>query len=255
MLVFILLSLFLQVRLAFWVAMGLPVAIAGTFVVLGQFGLQYTINEVTTFGFILVLGILVDDAVVVGESIYSCKEKQGNGIQSAIDGVHKVAIPTIFGVLTTVAALLPMTQFPSENRALICRFLLGWLLLLYYFSLLESKFILPAHLRHIRLADDNTPSRIKQYWLAVRQLPQAALNCSNHRLYHPLLRFSLRYRYAWLMIFLAISFAVLASLYQGKIRTVLFPEVPGDLIIINVALEANPPLLLTQRAMALAEQN
>ena len=124
-LVFIILTLFLNMRLAFWVAMGLPVAIAGTFIVLGELGFQYTINEVTTFGFILVLGILVDDAVVVGESIYSYKEKHGTSIESTIKGTERVAIPTIFGVLTTVAALLPMTRFPSETGRLIRRLCLG----------------------------------------------------------------------------------------------------------------------------------
>ena len=254
-LVFIILSLFLQMRLAFWVAMGLPIAIAGTFIVLGQYGLQYTINEVTTFGFILVLGILVDDAVVVGESIYTCKEQQGSSdIQSTINGVHKVALPTIFGVLTTVAALLPMTQFPSETGRLFAGF--AWVIIIaLLFSLIESKFILPAHLRNINLSKENKnkPTKAEQYWARVRQFPQDALNWSNHKLYQPLLRFSLRYRYAWLMLFLAISFSVLGSLYQGKIRSVLFPEVPGDLIIVTVELEANAPLLLTQQAMQLAE--
>ena len=254
-LVFIILSLFLQIRLAFWVAIGLPIAIAGTFIVLGQFGLQYTMNEITTFGFILVLGILVDDAVVVGESIYTYKKKQGSGIESTIDGVHKVAIPTIFGVLTTVVALLPMTQFPSETGRLFAGF--AWVVIIaLLFSLIESKFILPAHLRNINLSKENNnkPTKAKQYWASIRQFPQVALNWSNHKLYQPLLKFSLRYRYAWLMLFLAICLSVIGSLYQGKIRTVMMPEVPGGFIILFVELEANTPLSLTQQAMKVAEQ-
>ena len=253
-LVFILLSLFLQMRLAFWVAMGLPVAIAGTFIVLGELGFQYTINEITTFGFILVLGILVDDAVVVGESIYSSKEQQGSGIQATIDGVHKVALPTIFGVLTTVVALLPMTQFPSETGRLFAGF--AWVVIIaLLFSLLESKFILPAHLRNIKIQkiDATKSSKIKHVLVSIRQIPQHALTWCNYQLYHPLLKFSLRYRYAWLMCFFAISLSVIGSLYQGKIRSVLFPEVPGDLIILTVELEANAPLSLIQQSMDKAE--
>jgi multidrug efflux pump subunit AcrB len=241
-------------RLAFWVAMGLPVAIAGTFIVLGELGFQYTINEITTFGFILVLGILVDDAVVVGESIYSSKEQQGNGIQATINGVHKVALPTIFGVLTTVAALVPMTQFPSETGRLFAGF--AWVVIIaLLFSLLESKLILPAHLRNIKLKKLNTnnSSKIKKILFQIRQMPQRSLTWCNHHIYNPLLKFSLRYRYAWLMCFFSISLSVIGSLYQGKIRSVLFPEVPGDLIILTVELEANSPLSLVQQAMNKAE--
>jgi multidrug efflux pump subunit AcrB len=253
-LVFILLSLFLQMRLAFWVAMGLPVAIAGTFIVLGELGFQYTINEITTFGFILVLGILVDDAVVVGESIYSSKEQQGNGIQATINGVHKVALPTIFGVLTTVAALVPMTQFPSETGRLFAGF--AWVVIIaLLFSLIESKLILPAHLRNIKLKKISTDSssKTKKILSHIRQMPQRGLTWCNHYIYSPLLKFSLRYRYAWLMCFFALSLSVIGSLYQGKIRSVLFPEVPGDLIILTVELEANSPLSLVQQAMNKAE--
>ncbi|MFT5755691.1 MAG: multidrug efflux pump subunit AcrB [Alteromonadaceae bacterium] len=253
-LVFILLSLFLQIRLAFWVAMGLPVAIAGTFIVLGELGFQYTINEITTFGFILVLGILVDDAVVVGESIYSSKEQQGDDIEATINGVHKVAIATIFGVLTTVAALLPMTQFPSETGRLFAGF--AWVVIIaLLFSLIESKLILPAHLRHIKIKKIDTvnSSKMKQTFFNIRMMPQRGLTWCNHNIYLPLLKFSLRYRYAWLMCFFAISLSVIGSLYQGKIRSVLFPDVSGDLIILTVELEANSPLSLVQQVMDKAE--
>jgi len=253
-LVFILLTMFLQMRLAFWVAMGLPVAIAGTFIVLGELGFQYTINEITTFGFILVLGILVDDAVVVGESIYSSKNQQGNSVQATINGVHKVALPTIFGVLTTVVALLPMTQFPSETGRLFAGF--AWVVIVaLLFSLLESKFILPAHLRNVdiqKIGADKS-STIQQFWARIRQSPQRGLTWCNEHIYHPWLKFSLRYRYAWLMCFFAICLSVIGSLVQGKIRMVLFPDVPGSFIVLTIELEENAPLALVQQAMDKAE--
>jgi multidrug efflux pump subunit AcrB len=259
LLVFIILSLFLQMRLAFWVAMGLPIAIAGTFIVIGQLGFEYTINEVTTFGFILVIGILVDDAVVVGESIYASKEKLGNNIAATIDGVHKVALPTIFGVLTTVAALLPMTHFPSETGRLFAGF--AWVMIIaLLFSLLESKFILPAHLRNIAIksqveTDNNSGSSIvRQRLKQIRQLPQKGLQGFITTMYQPMLAFSLRYRYAFLMCFIAVMIAVLGALAQGKIRSAFMPEVPGDLLVFTIELEDNSPLSLAKQAMDLVEQ-
>ncbi len=265
-LVFLLLGMFLQVRLAFWVAMGLPVAIAGTFIVLGPLGFEYTINEITTFGFILVLGILVDDAVVVGESIYASKEKGGDPLQATINGVHKVAIPTIFGVLTTVAALLPMTQFPSETGRLFASF--AWVVIAaLLFSLLESKFILPAHLRYLKTHkprsrhsngdSEQKTTRLHQcrYYLSrLRHSPKNLLQWSAIRLYQPTLQFVLRYRYAWFICFLSLSIAVLGALYQGKIRSTFFPDVPGNFIVLTVELEDNAPLVLVQQAMSRVEQ-
>jgi multidrug efflux pump subunit AcrB len=255
LLVFFILSLFLQMRLAFWVAMGLPIAIAGTFIVLGQFGLQYTINEVTTFGFILVLGILVDDAVVVGESIYTSKQQGGNPFDATISGVKKVAMPTIFGVLTTVAALLPMTNFPSEAGRLFASF--AWVIIIaLLFSLLESKFILPAHLRNLsikKIKDPQYSSKFIKLMNRIRQYPQFLLSRFNVLVYKPSLVFVLRFRYAFLMTFLAMTVFVLGALYKGSIRTVLFPDVPGDLMVLEVKLETNAPLIFTKRTMLKVE--
>ena len=246
-LVFIILALFLQVKLAFWVAIGLPVAIAGTFIVLGPLGLQFTINEVTTFGFILVLGILVDDAVVVGESIYDSKQQYGDSIKSTIKGVNKVALPTIFGVLTTVVALIPMTRFPSEAGRLFAGF--AWVIIIaLLFSLLESKFILPAHLRHTKTNNSTSANKLRNRLRKIRELPATLLTLCKQHIYKPLLEITLNYRYAWLISFFALSIAVLGALYQGKIRSVLFPDIPSDLIIMTVELEANAPLQYTQQA-------
>jgi len=246
-LVFVILSLFLQLRLAFWVAMGLPVAIAGTLIVLGQLGFQYTINEVTTFGFILVLGILVDDAVVVGESIYSQKQTANpqttDPVSATIAGAKKVALPTTFGVLTTVVALLPMTQFPSETGRLFAGF--AWVIIVsLLFSLLESKLILPAHLRHIPLGQSQRPGRLQRW----RHLPQQGLDSIRQRLYRPLLISALRYRYGMLCVAVALCVLVFGYLSLGKIRSVMFPQVPGDLLIMQVDMEPNAPQALLQQA-------
>ncbi len=252
-LVFIILSLFLQLRLAFWVAMGLPVAIAGSLIVLGEYGFQYTINEVTTFGFILVLGILVDDAVVVGESIYQQKQhadpQLADPISTTIAGAQKVALPTTFGVLTTVVALLPMTQFPSETGRLFAGF--AWVIIVaLLFSLLESKLILPAHLRHIVVRQDAPKSRLKRW----RALPQQGLDGLRQRLYLPLLSSVLRYRYASLCLAIALCVLIFGYLSLGKIRSVMFPEVAGDLLIMQIDMEPNTPKALLLKASEQARQ-
>ncbi|NTS77515.1 efflux RND transporter permease subunit [Catenovulum sp. SM1970] len=254
LLVFLILTVFLKMRLAFWVAMGLPIAIAGSFIVLGPLGLNFTINEITTFGFIMVLGILVDDAVVVGESIYSHKKTSNNKLQATIDGAKKVAMPTIFGVLTTVAALLPMTRFASEEGRLFAGF--AWVMIIaLLFSLIESKFILPAHLRHLDVNKPAPSSRLASYFQKLRSWPQTALDCFVANCYQPLLVFCLRYRYAWLISFIALCLAVLGALFQGKIRSVLFPDVPSDFIVMTVELESNAPLTLTQNAFKQLESS
>ncbi|TMO58990.1 AcrB/AcrD/AcrF family protein [Pseudoalteromonas aurantia] len=241
-LVFIILTLFLNMRLAFWVAMGLPVAIAGTFIVLGELGFQYTINEITTFGFILVLGILVDDAVVVGESIYSYKEKHGISLESTIKGTERVALPTIFGVLTTVAALLPMTRFPSETGRLFAGF--AWVVIVaLLFSLIESKFILPAHLRSLKF--DKDP---KSFTRKLTIYPRKLLDLLAYRVYRPILNTCLKYRYVCLITFFTLVLGILGSLQNGTIRSVMFPDVPSDLIILELNLEQNVPLSLLQKA-------
>jgi len=256
LLVFVILCLFLQMRLAFWVAMGLPIAIGGSFIVLGQLGFDYTINEITTFGFILVLGILVDDAVIVGESIYSEKARSSVDmqLQATLEGVYKVAVPTVFGILTTVVALLPMTRFPSEIGRLFAGF--AWVVIIaLLFSLLESKLILPAHLRSISVrAVDKPYSRGWRGALRrLRNAPQLGLSWTNARCYKPLLRFCLTYRYAWLMCFFALTFSVLGALANGKVRSVFFPEVPGDLMILTLQLHDNAPLQLSRAAMQKVE--
>lgn len=247
-LVFLLLTLFLQIKLAFWVAMGLPVAIAGTFIILGEMGFAYTLNEITTFGFILVLGILVDDAVVVGESVYAAKQKLGKSVDSTISGVKRVALPTTLGILTSIAALLPMTKFPSETGRLFASF--AWVVIIALaFSLVESKLILPAHLRSIK------PVEYKGRWSAIRLWPEKALFWTRDMLYQPFLATCLRYRYACLMLFLSVAIGIFGGLLQGKIRSVLFPDVTSDLIIMSVELEPNAPLALIQQAYDKVQQS
>ena len=147
-LVVILLALFLNLKLAFWVAMGIPISMAGALAVSTTGWVDYSLNDVTTFGLIIVLGILVDDAVVVGESVHGQRKRNEDPIRGTEVGVERVSMATVFGVLTTTAAFFPMLLIDSPLGKALSGFA-GVVIFCLLFSLLESKLILPAHLAHI----------------------------------------------------------------------------------------------------------
>ena len=142
-LVFVVLALFLRLRLAFWVTLGIPVSFLGSIAMMPVFGVS--INMMSLFSFILVLGIVVDDAIVVGENIYSTQTRTGKGTKAAIQGTYEVMVPVTFGVLTTMAAFTPMLFVPGVTGKIMWVFPLIILPTL-FFSLIESNLILPCHL-------------------------------------------------------------------------------------------------------------
>ena len=145
LMVLLLLALFLRPRLAFWVSAGVPVAFLGAIALASLIGLS--IDAVSLFGFILVLGILVDDAVVVGENVYANQLEHGDLLEGAIKGTQQVSVPVVFGVLTTITAFMPLMLGPGtmgEIFGVIATVVICCLI----FSLVESQFILPSHLGH-----------------------------------------------------------------------------------------------------------
>lgn len=243
-LVAIVLSLFLNVRLAFWVAMGIPISIMGALAVAGSKWVDYSLNDVTTFGLIIVLGILVDDAVVVGESVYEERRTNKDPIKGTETGVDKVAIATVFGVLTTIAAFFPMLLLDNPLGKVLAGFS-GIVILALIFSLLESKFILPAHLAHTDI--NAVPAHIiSKFWASIQNLCQSALKRFRDGLYAPMLRSAIRHRYATLILFVAAGTFGLGLIGLGKVKTVFFPEVPGQIISIGVEMDARAPIRLTK---------
>lgn len=144
-LVAFMLSLFLRFRLALWVMIGLPVCFLGAVMLMPVFGIS--INILSLFAFIMVLGIVVDDAIVIGESAYSEIESKGGGVDNVIRGAKRVATPATFGVLTTIAVFAPFTLSSGPEGAFFYNIAVVVILCL-AFSLIESKLILPAHLAH-----------------------------------------------------------------------------------------------------------
>ena len=238
--VFILLALFLNVKLAFWVSAGIPISLAGALIVMGERFMGQSLNDITTFGMIVVLGILVDDAIVVGESVFETRRKLSDPVEGTIAGVHKVSTATVFGCFTTVAAFFPILLIDNDLGKVFASFSLVVIISLLV-SLMESKLILPAHLAGIKLEDRGPTFLAARLWAGVQDRAQKFLNYINRRIYRPTLRLALRHRYLTILIFLTMAFSSLFLVYNGWIRTVFFPEVPGQIITINLKMRNGSP--------------
>ncbi|MEZ8283850.1 acriflavine resistance protein B [Vibrio splendidus] len=258
LIVVVLLGIFLEIRLAFWVAMGIPIALTGTLAAMQLF--NYSINDITLFGFILVLGVLVDDAVVVGEAIdekrtgnvgYSSNTNgfsSTNGKTAAWQGVHSVSVATVFGVLTTIAAFSPMLWINNELAKVLAGFSAVVIFAL-IFSLIESKFILPSHLAQLSVKKPSTGLFAK-----VQNAAQGGLQWFNLNIYKPVLEFALGYKVASLLGFVAVISLAYGMWSNGAIRSALFPEIPGRYITAVIELEDGAPLPLQRQALLQVEQ-
>lgn len=252
LIVLILLGIFLEIRLAFWVAMGIPIALTGTLAAMQFF--NYSINDITLFGFILVLGVLVDDAVVVGEAIHEKRTRNAgyssniNGKTAAWQGVHSVSVATVFGVLTTIAAFSPMLWINNELAKVLAGFSAVVIFAL-IFSLIESKFILPSHLAQLSVKKPSTGIFAK-----VQNTAQGGLQWFNLNVYKPVLEFALGYKVASLLGFVAVISLAYGMWANGAIRSALFPEIPGRYITAVIELEDGAPLPLQRQALLQVEQ-
>ncbi len=228
LLVMLTLTLFLQTTLAFWVVMGLPFCFLGALMVMSFPAVDLSINIVSLFGFILVLGILVDDAIVTGESAYNQLEKEGQGIESVIRGVKRVAVPTIFGVLTTILAFMPILLM-KEGVGRLFGFAGPVIIFCLVFSLIETKLILPAHLRHLTIRKTAKDDRGVAAALSRLQerISTGLKNFAEYR-YQPVLKMAVSHRYISLALFIAVFIVVLSFVSSGILRFVFFPSVPSN---------------------------
>ncbi|VAV87219.1 Acriflavin resistance protein, partial [hydrothermal vent metagenome] len=243
-LVFVLLALFLNLKLAFWVAMGIPISVAGAMAVMGSKWVDYSLNDITTFGLIIALGILVDDAVVVGESVFEERRHCSDPLDGTHKGVQRVATATIYGVLTTVAAFFPMMLIDSALGKIMASFS-GVVILALLFSLFESKFILPAHLAYISLDKGKNKLWISGIWRSVQGFAQSGLNGFRDKIYKPVLEWSLKQRYSVLILFATFATLGLGLIGTGQIKTVFFPDIPGQVITVKMEMDTRAPYRLT----------
>ena len=229
LLVFILLAIFLNVTVAFWVAMGLPFIFFGTLFFMGTESVGLTLNMFTTFGFIMALGIVVDDAVVVGESVYTVRSQEGDTIGNTIKGTLMVAIPTLFGVFTTVAAFWALSNIEGRLGQLYSQFATVVAICL-ILSVIESKIILPAHLAHINTQKSTRTNPLSKAWAMVQQGADSGLQWFSERIYRPTIDLALTHRYAVCVFFIAIFALVISMPLTGVIRMSFFPQIPGDTV-------------------------
>ncbi len=240
-LVLITLALFLDLSLAFWVILGVPFSFLGALLMINLLGLPVSINVISVFGFILVLGMLVDDGIVTAESAYTQLEREREGLDSIVRGVRRVAVPTIFGAVTTMVAFIP-AWFVTEGVGRIMSVLVPVVVLSLIFSLIETKLILPAHLRHIQI--DAAGTRDRGLRARLRVIQQACANglqrFANVR-YRRLLELAVEYRYVTLSLFLGGLIICLALIPSGLVRFVFFPSVPSDQINIDLKMPQGTP--------------
>lgn len=253
-LVFGLLALFLNLRVAFWVAMGLPFVFFGTLYFMGDSFLGLTLNEFTTFGFIMALGIVVDDAVVVGESVYSVRQAEGDTLRNTIKGTLRVAVPTLFGVFTTVVAFFALSQIQGGLGKLYAQFAAVVSLCL-VLSIIESKLILPAHLAHLKTRGEPSKALPARIWGGIQGAASGGLNLFTERFYRPLIRLALTFRYTTVVLFMAVLILVMAMPFDGTIRMSFFPDISGDTARAQIALYNDASYGLTHQALTELEES
>ena len=238
-LVFVLLALFLELRLAFWVSIGIPISFLGAILLMP--GLDVTVNVLSLFAFILVLGIVVDDAIIVGENIHTHMEKHDNGVHGAIEGAKEIATPVVFAVLTTVAAFTPLMFVPGtlgKFFVVIPLIVIPCLL----FSLVESLCILPAHLAHLK-------ERPPGPWRRFQLLFANGLKWFIQKGYRPGLKLGLRWRYLTAAVFMSTLIVTFGMVLGGWTEYQFFPPVEAPFMTASVTMPLGSPVALTADAV------
>ncbi|MDG1751077.1 MAG: efflux RND transporter permease subunit [Thalassotalea sp.] len=233
-LVFLMLALFLRVRLAFWVMMGLPVCFLGTLLLMPMEFIDVTINVISLFAFILVLGIVVDDAIVMGESAHDEIEASGHSTESVIRGVQRVAMPATFGVLTTIAVFVPFL-FGEGPSSAFGKAIGAVVVLCLIFSLIESKLILPAHLVKMKIKEFNPKNPLDR----LRAWIDSKLKAFIENKYRPALAVCIEYRYAVLMFFISLMLLSAGLFGGGFVRFIGQPKIPHDFPRVSVEMNVD----------------
>ena len=244
-LVFIVLTLFLELRLAFWVSLGIPISFLGAIAMMP--GLDVSANVISLFAFILVLGIVVDDAIIVGENIYRHQEGHGEGLRGAIEGAREIGKPVTFAVLTTVAAFMPLMFVPGMMGK-VFRVIPLIVIPCLLFSLVESLGILPAHLSHIPRRGRPGP------WRRFQGFFSNGLKLFIRRVYTPLLETALQWRYVTAAIGLSTLILTSGMVLGGWANFHFFPSIEADFMSASVTMPQGTPVDVTSEAIARLEQ-
>ena len=240
-LVLIILSTFLEFKLAFWVAMGIPTSFLGSLLFLPFF--DVSINMVSMFAFILALGIVVDDAIVAGENIYEARLSGESGLRSAVIGARSISVPITFSILTNIVAFIPLALIPGSFGRMwgvipvvvSSAFIISWV---------EALFILPHHLTHINENVDESKVNI---------LHRIQLKCASSiiwvatHLYGPVLTVALRWRYLTIAIIAGVLILVLSIPLTGRMGFMLMPSLEGKYALATARLPVGAPLYQAEK--------
>ncbi|MBW6494671.1 MAG: efflux RND transporter permease subunit [Burkholderiaceae bacterium] len=238
-LVFLVLWLFFGFRFSFWVAMGLPVAFMGGVALMGLVG--YSLNLMTTLGLLIVIGLLMDDAIVIAENIARLREKGRSALDAAIEGATQV-FPNVLASFGTTAMIFGSLAFLSGDLGAVLRVVPVVMLFVLLVSLIEAFLILPHHLLHSL----EHPASEKGMGARVN----AAMNWTRDRLVGPLVDLTIRWRYAAAGLSLAVLLVSAGMLAGGYLKFTAFPELDGDTIVARVLLPQGTPLSRTDQVVA-----
>ena len=229
-LVFVLLAIFLEARLAFWVSLGIPISILGSFLFLPAMGVS--INMISLFAFIVTLGIVVDDAIVAGENIYQYRQSGLSWFEAAVRGAREIAMPVTFSVLTNIVAFMPMLFIPGFMGKVFRQIPLV-VICVFGVSLIESLFILPAHIGHRKREN---PSGLFGWLHGQQQRFSDFFTRMIRTKYGPFLNLTLRYRYLTLSAGIVVLLITVAYVKSGRMGFELFPKVESDYAMVTAKL-------------------
>lgn len=250
-LVLLALTLFLDIRLAAWTALGIGVTFVGAIFLLDLAG--SSINMFSLFGFILALGLVVDDAIVVGESVYARRESGRTGLGAAIGGARRVTVPVIFAVLTTVAAFSPLFAIGGIMGKILADIPLVVVAVL-FLSLVESLLILPNHLSHLPAPGTPTRSPVTRFFERVQAKVDVYYQAFVNGPLDRAVRYSVRMPFVILAGSIALLIVIGSLVPAGIIKNSFFPAIEADVVTANLEMPAGTTIAETEKIARLIEQ-
>ncbi len=257
LLVMLLLGAFLEIKLAFWVTMGIPVSFLGSFLFLPA--MDVTINMVSMFAYIIALGIVVDDAIVVGENIYDYRSKGMNPLEAAIKGAGDVSMPVIISVLTNMVTFVPLLFVPGVAGK-IWKVIPLVVITVFTISLVESQLVLPTHLAHLRPRSKNRAAVLLH---ELQQIFSQWFERFIERRFGPFLSICLSFRFVTTSLCLAVLIGIVSYVASGRIGVIMMPRVEADYAAVEAILPFGSPSarvqetadILTAAARAVVDEN
>ena len=246
LLVFIALALFLNLRLAFWVALGIPISFMAAFIVLN--GFDQTINMISLFAFIMTLGILVDDAIIVGENVYTHYSRGKSPAAAVVDGLKEVGGPVVMAVSTTVVAFSPLLFISGIMGKFIAVMPLAVIIILIV-SLGEALIILPSHLNHALTQSEKKHRKFTSWHERIREKLERGMQMVIDRFYTPAIKYVVKSRYFTFSIGIGVLIISLGIIAGGYVAFVFFPKGESDWIVAEVIYPLGTPYKISEETI------